>query len=91
MSINTLAILKIYNYNSPPNLDTYLLASSSRTLASNSLLGGYFGKLEGSHGRGFIEKNYIASKTKGDNHQQCTLKLANNTTTNKAVQNFSRS
>jgi hypothetical protein len=36
---------------------TYLLASSSRTLTSNSLLGGYFGKLDGSQGRGFVVKN----------------------------------
>lgn len=35
----------------------YLLASSSLILASNSLLGGYFGKLEGSQGSGFVEKN----------------------------------
>ena len=35
----------------------YLLASSSRSFASNSLLGGYFGKLEGSHGSGLEEKN----------------------------------
>jgi len=49
--------MKIYSYNSTPNFSTYLLASSSRTLASNSLLGGYFGKLEGSQGRGFVEKN----------------------------------
>lgn len=34
-----------------------LLVSSSRSLASNSLLGGYFGKLDGSQGRGFVVKN----------------------------------
>lgn len=35
----------------------YLLASSSRTLASNSLLGGYLGKVEGSQGCGLVVKN----------------------------------
>lgn len=35
----------------------HLLASSSLSFASNSLLGGYFGKLEGSHGSGLEEKN----------------------------------
>lgn len=37
------------------NMD--LLASSPRTFASNSLLGEYFGKLNGSQGRGFVVKN----------------------------------
>ena len=36
----------------------YLLSSSSRSLASISLLGGYFGKLDGSQGRGFVVKNW---------------------------------
>lgn len=36
----------------------HLLASSSRSLASNSLLGGYFGKVDGSQGRGFVVKNW---------------------------------
>lgn len=35
----------------------HLLASSSLNFASNSLLGGYFGKLEGSQGRGSVVKN----------------------------------
>lgn len=34
-----------------------LLASSSRNFASNSLLGGYFGKLEGSQATGSVVKN----------------------------------
>jgi len=36
----------------------YLLASSSRRFASNSLLGGYLGKLEGLQAYGFVVKNY---------------------------------
>lgn len=40
------------------NCYIYLRASSSRTLASNSLLGGYFGKLKGSQGSGFVVKNW---------------------------------
>lgn len=47
----------------------HLLASSSRTFASNSLHGGYFGKLDGSHGSGFDEKN-CKKVTK-----MCTVKL----------------
>lgn len=35
-----------------------LLASSSRSRASNSLLGGYLGKVDGSHARGFVMKNW---------------------------------
>ena len=38
--------------------EKYLLDSSSRSLASNSLLGGYLGKLDGSQGRGFVVKNW---------------------------------
>lgn len=45
-------------------VNLHLLASSSRTFASNSLLGGYFGKLEGSQGRGFIAKNCKSIKKK---------------------------
>lgn len=41
----------------------YLLASSSRSLTSNSLLGGYFGKLAGSQGNGFVVKNWTAEFT----------------------------
>ena len=37
---------------------TNLRASSSRRFASNSLLGGYLGKLEGSQASGFVVKNY---------------------------------
>uniref|UniRef100_A0A7C8Z5H8 Uncharacterized protein n=1 Tax=Opuntia streptacantha TaxID=393608 RepID=A0A7C8Z5H8_OPUST len=36
-----------------------LLASSSLNFASSSLLGGYFGKLEGSQGSGFVLKNSL--------------------------------
>jgi len=36
----------------------YLRASSSRRFASNSLLGGYLGKLEGLQAYGFVVKNY---------------------------------
>ena len=37
--------------------DVYLLASSSRSFELISLLGGYFGKLEGLHGKGLVLKN----------------------------------
>ena len=39
------------------SLEPYFLSSSFRSLASNSLLGGYFGKLDGSQGRGSVLKN----------------------------------
>lgn len=39
----------------------YLRASSSRSFASISLLGGYFGKLEGSQGNGFVVKNCMGT------------------------------
>lgn len=35
----------------------YLVASLSRRLTSNSLLGGNFGRLKGSQGRGSVVKN----------------------------------
>lgn len=38
--------------------EKYLLDSSSRSLTSNSLLGGYLGKLDGPQGRGFVVKNW---------------------------------
>lgn len=38
-------------------MSSYLLASSSRNLASISLLGGYLGKLEGSQAIGLVVKN----------------------------------
>ena len=46
-----------YKKNKTIIVSTDLLASSFRTFASNSLLGGYFGKLEGSQASGFIIKN----------------------------------
>lgn len=41
------------------NADKYLLASSSRSFISNSLVGGNFGKLDGSQGSGCVVKNCI--------------------------------
>lgn len=43
-----------------------LLASSSRRLASISLLGGYFGRLEGSQAKGLVLKN---CKMETDKHE----------------------
>ena len=50
---------KIYkNYEILTNsMTTYLLASSSLRLASISLLGGYWGRLEGSQAKGSVLKN----------------------------------
>uniref|UniRef100_A0A7I4AZ37 Uncharacterized protein n=1 Tax=Physcomitrium patens TaxID=3218 RepID=A0A7I4AZ37_PHYPA len=42
---------------SPTAATSHLRASSSRIFASNSLLGGYCGKLDGSYARGFVVKN----------------------------------
>lgn len=49
-------------------LTAYLLASSSRSLASNSLLGGYLGKLEGSQARGLVVKNWKGQLENKDKH-----------------------
>lgn len=47
----------------------HLLVSSSRSFASNSLLGGYFGKFNRSQGRGCVVKNWQKSKqNKKDTH-----------------------
>ena len=37
---------------------TYRRASSSLNFASNSLLGGYLGRTDGSHANGFVVKNW---------------------------------
>lgn len=39
------------------SMNPYLLASSSRNLASISLLGGYLGRLDGSQATGLVVKN----------------------------------
>lgn len=49
-----------------PEAAFFLLASSSRSLASNSLLGGYLGKLDGLQGRGSNLKNSLCSAEAAD-------------------------
>ena len=42
----------------------YRRASSSLNFASNSLLGGYLGRIDGSHANGFVVKNWNHTKHK---------------------------
>jgi hypothetical protein len=56
----------------------YLLVASSRILASISLLGGYFGKLDGSQGKGSDVKNCQKNgeKFKMENHNITCLTVS---------------
>lgn len=60
MTIRFCALISIFNIMGNKTLE-YLNASLSRRLASNSLLGGNFGKLEGAQGKGFVVKNWQIS------------------------------
>jgi hypothetical protein len=46
----------------------YRLASSSLLFASISLLGGYFGRLDGSHAKGSVVKNCVYACKINRNH-----------------------